>query len=102
MMLSPTPSTGPRASPALAQILRRRHWRRSCGFDKCWPPQGEEGLLFSRLQASVVCALPESAVASVAYVTVEDADALDCGVCFLPLKADIFQDLCDKIKMMYQ
>ncbi|CAN6340659.1 unnamed protein product [Urochloa humidicola] len=57
--------------------------------------------------ASAARARPESAAASVADVTVEDADALDCGVCFLPLKAPIFQcevghvvcsPCCDKLK----
>ncbi|CAN6336288.1 unnamed protein product [Urochloa humidicola] len=57
--------------------------------------------------ASASRARPESAAASVADVTVEDADALDCGVCFLPLKAPIFQcevghvvcsPCCDKLK----
>jgi E3 ubiquitin-protein ligase SIAH1 len=38
-------------------------------------------------------AQPESAAGSLPDVTVEDADALDCGVCFLPLKAPIFQVL---------
>ncbi|TVU17755.1 hypothetical protein EJB05_33810, partial [Eragrostis curvula] len=31
------------------------------------------------------------AVTAVGYVAEEDADALDCGVCFLPLKPPIFQ-----------
>ncbi|RLN11386.1 E3 ubiquitin-protein ligase SINA-like 7 [Panicum miliaceum] len=34
---------------------------------------------------------PESAAAATAVVAVEDTDALDCGVCFLPLKPPIFQ-----------
>jgi E3 ubiquitin-protein ligase SIAH1 len=34
---------------------------------------------------------PESAAAALGGVTVEDTDALDCGVCFLPLKPPIFQ-----------
>jgi E3 ubiquitin-protein ligase SIAH1 len=34
---------------------------------------------------------PERAAAAVGDVTVEDTDALDCGVCFLPLKPPIFQ-----------
>ncbi|CAL4910291.1 unnamed protein product [Urochloa decumbens] len=51
---------------------------------------------------------PESAAAAVAGgVTAEDTDALDCGVCFLPLKPPIFQCksghvvcsmCCDKLK----
>ncbi|KAK3137250.1 hypothetical protein QOZ80_5BG0449780 [Eleusine coracana subsp. coracana] len=34
---------------------------------------------------------PHSSSSALSNVTVEDADALDCGVCFLPLKAPIFQ-----------
>ncbi|PUZ64121.1 hypothetical protein GQ55_3G118700 [Panicum hallii var. hallii] len=34
---------------------------------------------------------PESAAAATMAVAVEDTDALDCGVCFLPLKPPIFQ-----------
>ncbi|XP_066360836.1 uncharacterized protein [Miscanthus floridulus] len=34
---------------------------------------------------------PERAAAAAGDVTVEDTDALDCGVCFLPLKPPIFQ-----------
>ncbi|PVH61780.1 hypothetical protein PAHAL_3G121100 [Panicum hallii] len=34
---------------------------------------------------------PESAAAATTAVAVEDTDALDCGVCFLPLKPPIFQ-----------
>ncbi|XP_066368835.1 uncharacterized protein [Miscanthus floridulus] len=41
--------------------------------------------------ASASRAHPGSAAASLVDVTVEDADALDCGVCFLPLKPPIFQ-----------
>ncbi|GJM94629.1 hypothetical protein PR202_ga11291 [Eleusine coracana subsp. coracana] len=37
-------------------------------------------------------ARPESAVSAPGIVAVEDTDALDCGVCFLPLKPPIFQD----------
>jgi hypothetical protein len=43
--------------------------------------------------ASTSRARPESAAALLVDVTVEDADALDCGVCFLPLKPPIFQVL---------
>jgi E3 ubiquitin-protein ligase SIAH1 len=38
-------------------------------------------------------ARPKSAAGSVVDVTVVDADVLDCGVCFLPLKPPIFQVL---------
>nr|CAB3463959.1 unnamed protein product [Digitaria exilis] len=34
---------------------------------------------------------PESAAAAAGAVTVEDTDALECGVCFHPLKSPIFQ-----------
>ncbi|PUZ64081.1 hypothetical protein GQ55_3G115300 [Panicum hallii var. hallii] len=34
---------------------------------------------------------PESAAAATTAVAVEDTDALDCGVCFLPLKPPILQ-----------
>lgn len=43
--------------------------------------------------AALASARPESAGTSLADVTVEDADVLDCGVCFHPLKPPIFQ--CD-------
>ena len=36
-------------------------------------------------------ARPAGAAAAVGYVSVEDADALDCGVCYRPLKPPIFQ-----------
>jgi len=36
-------------------------------------------------------ARPAGAAAAVGYVLVEDTDALDCGVCYRPLKPPIFQ-----------
>lgn len=35
--------------------------------------------------------LPAGAAAAVGYMSVEDADALDCGACYHPLKPPIFQ-----------
>jgi E3 ubiquitin-protein ligase SIAH1 len=35
--------------------------------------------------------LPGRAASAAGDATVEDTDALDCGVCFLPLKPPIFQ-----------
>ena len=37
-------------------------------------------------------ARPAGAAAAVGYVLVEDTDALDCGVCYRPLKPPIFQE----------
>jgi E3 ubiquitin-protein ligase SIAH1 len=42
-----------------------------------------------------VIAMGQPLLLTLSNVTVEDADALDCGVCFLPLKSPIFQcDVC--------
>ncbi|CAL4902905.1 unnamed protein product [Urochloa decumbens] len=69
--------------------------------------KGSSSMAAAAAPASAARALPESAAAWVVDVTVEDADALDCGVCFLPLKAPIFQcevghvvcsPCCDKLK----
>jgi hypothetical protein len=51
---------------------------------------GHEIYLPLHLQ-SVAAMSPPSKRRTLANVTVEDADALDCAVCYLPLKPPIFQ-----------
>ncbi|CAL4902910.1 unnamed protein product [Urochloa decumbens] len=67
-----------KATTALASAGVRKKSKGSCSSDAAMPPP-----------PSTV--RPESAAAAVGDVTVEDTDALACGVCFLPLKPPIFQ-----------
>ncbi|KAF8766002.1 hypothetical protein HU200_007937 [Digitaria exilis] len=82
------------ARGAIAEVPRTGAEEGNYFWGKRWCPQEEQGLrllLCGNAAAGGVASPAGESCGGVGDVTVEDIHALECGMCFLPLKPPIFQ-----------